>query len=178
MNLIELLFAVALIMVLMVIIGRFAKRCYTANNEGVAGTHQQANNKLADATWNNRHCLVQIGSDSNHVNLCNQATRPYGFTKDAPGAQGDLIQVGFLSCNVGTILLNAIAAVAQNADVFTSATPGYVTTAPLAAGSYWKVGYAKEASQETQDAEYLVEVEPQSTVLVIVDANGNKTLAI
>ena len=151
----------------------------TANNEGIAGTHKQANSKMADATWANRHSLVQIGSDANHVNLCNQATEPYGFTQDAPAAAGDIIQVEFLSSRVGTILLLFTGAGAQMQGVYTSSTPGYVQAGvPAAAGTYWRVGKTKEATQETQDGEYLAEVEPQAPQKVLIDGNGNATLTI
>jgi hypothetical protein len=140
----------------------------TANNEGVAGTHKQATSKLADAAWSNRHCLVMIGSDANHVNLCTQATMPYGFTQDAPASTGSPIQTEFLGAHVGTILLNATGALAQGVDVFTSATAGYVAGLPATAGTYWKVGTTKEAAQETQDGEYLVEVEPIRPIKTVV----------
>ncbi|HEX4085913.1 MAG TPA: hypothetical protein VHY22_13450 [Chthoniobacteraceae bacterium] len=150
----------------------------TANNEGVAGTHKQATTKLPDAAWNSRHLLVQIGSDSNHVNLCNQASRPYGFTQDAPASAGDPIQVEFLSGHIGTCLMNATGPLAQDVGVFTCATPGYVSGLPNAAGTYWLVGHTKEATQETQDAEYLVEVEPNRPMKVVVDGNGNASCIV
>ena len=146
-----------------------AQRRRTANNEGVAGTHKQATTKLADAAFAARHLLVKIGTDSAHVNVAGAGDDPYGFTQDQAAAGGDPIQVEFLGPHVGTILLNATGALAQGVGVYTAAG-GYIQGEPAVAGTYFKVGVTKEATQETQDGEYLVEVESIKPLKVVVIA--------
>lgn len=108
-------------------------------NDVDAGVHDDLQITL-EAAVATRHLLLKAGVAARSALLGTVADRPIGFAEDE-GAIGDKIAFYPLGFGKRTVLGISAAAIVSGAQL-TSAANGKVITTPVAAGTYWVVGYA------------------------------------
>jgi hypothetical protein len=118
---------------------------------------------LLEAAVATRHLLVRKGTASNQVLLGTATDRPLGFAEDE-GAIGDTIAIHPLGLGGRTVLGVASAAIAANA-LLSPAASGKLRTLPVAAGTYWVIGYAITAAGADGDQLELVSCVPYSVTV-------------
>ena len=134
------------------------------------GTHIKAYGKKADGAIPTRFLLVKQGTDADHVDLCGAGDLPMGICSDEAAAAEDGVAVQSLVATDETRKMVASEAIAANAEVYTAAS-GKIQDEPVVAGTYFKVGVARQAAGVDGD---LIEVEPCFPQrLVVIAALGN-----
>ena len=141
----------------------------TANSESTAGVHEMGIfSKLADVAFPSRHLLVMAGSDADHVTLAQANTPAIGLTDDQPYGDSHPLNVRIPGAVKGTQLVVANGALAQEVDIYQAAN-GQVQAEPAVAGTYYRIGRTKAATQESLDGLFLVEavLTPPKKVVVL-----------
>ena len=151
-----------LLSIISIVIGGFRNRRSTANAEGLAGTHERAIHRTADAAITARHSLVKKGTDNDHIAIAGAADLPYGTVDDEP-ATGDRVAVQLLGRGP-TKRMIASGALASGIEVFTAAF-GQVQARPSATGTYWFVGVTITASANSGD---IIEVNDTQPVKLVI----------
>lgn len=127
-------------------------------------THQESVSKLADAAHSYRYLLVKPGTDADHIAVNGAADKPLGVCSDTPEAAEDIVDVHLLGATRHTRLCVASEAIANGADIYTAAA-GKVQDEPAAAGTFWRIGKARNAAGADLD---LIEVETHDPIKVVV----------
>lgn len=118
------------------------------------GTHKGNITKLADGAIATRFLLVEIGSDANHVAVCNGTTdKPLGVCTDEAAAAEDPVNVALLGSAGSTLKMVAAGNITAGDYVATTAA-GKIQTA---VSTQYVVGRALEAA--TADGQ-VIEVDP------------------
>lgn len=142
------------------------RRCVRFNALG-DGTHEKLSLR-ADAAITTKHLLMKRGSDANHAAvIASAATEPLGVCPDEAAAQEDPIAVILLGVVKRTVLMVAQGSINADVDVY-SYGDGTITTVPVTAGTYWKVGKSRTAGSAGAE----MEVEPCMPVRTNVVANA------
>lgn len=128
------------------------------------GTHPGTVSKKTDAALSTRHLLTKHGSDSAHVAICTDGDKPLGPVADTATAAEALVAVGILGVNPETMLMVAAEAIALDAPVYTE-DAGKIQGLPVAAGTYYFVGYAMNAAAADGD---LVEVQHCTPIATVI----------
>jgi hypothetical protein len=108
------------------------------------GTHEDTITKLADAAQLTRFLLVKAGSDAEHIAVNGANDLPLGVCPDEPSAAEAEATVQLFGCARSTRLMVASKPIAANVEIFTAAA-GKVQDAPVAPGTYYRVGRALRA---------------------------------
>ena len=116
-----------------------------------------------EAAVGTRHLLLRKGTGSNQVLVGTATDRPWGFAEDE-GAVGDIIAMHPLGLGGRTVLGVASAAIAANA-LLSPAASGKVRTLPVAAGTYWVIGYAQTAAGADGEQIEIVSCVPYSVTV-------------
>lgn len=131
------------------------------------GTHHTLSLR-ADAAIATKFLLVKRGSDAKHAAVCAAASdEPLGVCTDEATDAEDGIAVQLLGTVKSTVLMVAQGSINADVDVY-SYGDGTVTTVPVAAGTYWKVGKSRTAGAAGLE----MEVEPCLPVRTNVVANA------
>ena len=139
-----------------------AKTLIFANT--ATGTHPGHITRLADAAITESYCLVEIGSDADHIALCNAGSdTPIGVATDEAEAAGDAIAVSLLGSASSTLKVRTGANVSAGDFIVTNAN-GKAIPLPVAAGSYYIVGRTLHAAISGE----LVEFDPCLPTLRVV----------
>lgn len=125
------------------------------------GTHDGNITKKTDAAIATRYLLVEIGSDADHVSVCNAiADKPLGVCTDEAGAAEELVNVALLGCSKRTLLCVSGAAIAQGAYLATTAAG----KAQTAVSTQFIFGRALQAAA---GADEVIEFDPLPTAVAI-----------
>lgn len=135
------------------------------------GTHECATTKLADEVIATRFLLVKPGSDASHVAINGAGDKPLGICSDEAAAAEDLVAVQFLSATDKTRLVVGSEAIADGADIYTAAS-GKVQDEPGTAGTYYRIGKARQACSGDGVA---FEIETHLPIKVVVVAAFTST---
>ncbi len=126
--------------------------------------------KAADAAISTRFLLVKPGSDADHVAVNGAGDKPSGVCTDEADAAEDLVNVASLNATDETRKLVASEAIAHGADLYTAAS-GKVQDEPAVAGTYYRIGKARQAASADGD---VIEAETHSPIkVVVIAALGN-----
>ncbi|HEX3855957.1 MAG TPA: hypothetical protein VHY30_01530 [Verrucomicrobiae bacterium] len=110
--------------------------------------------KLSDAAIT-RRCLIKLGTDENHINVCGTGDIPLGATRDgsclAAAINVSYAQFGLYSRELEGIASGAIAA----GDMIVPGAAGAVRTLPAVGGTYYIIGRAKTAAADGQPVVYV-----------------------
>lgn len=107
----------------------------------------------ADAVFAERYLLVKTGSTGAHIALSGTADIPKGFITDVPDVIGDEVAVAMLGLRAEGGIGVASGAIANDALLVPGAN-GTVRTLPGAAGTYYIIGRATKAADDTDRVEY------------------------
>lgn len=140
------------------------------------GTHVNAITLLATAAVGTRYFLGKRGADVSHVAVVAAAAdEPLCVLTDEADAAEDPIDCELLAITNRTVPMVAGAVIGLDLAVYSSGD-GKVIVKPTAAGTYWKVGIARQAATADGD---VIEVEPcKPRKLVVIAALGNANGAI
>lgn len=130
------------------------------------GVHEEGMSKAADAALTARFLLVKPGSDADHIAVNGAADKPSGIATDEAEDAEDLVNVASLNATDETRKLVASEAIAHGADLYTAAS-GKVQDEPAVAGTYWRIGKARQAASANND---VIEAETHSPIKVVVIA--------
>lgn len=128
------------------------------------GTHEGSITKRADAALAVPYLLVKHGSDGNHIAACGASDIPFGVAQEDPAAAEDPLTVEILGLSKRSLLMVASEAITVGEAVFTAAS-GKVQNLPVAAGTYYQVGYAMTAAGADGDT---VEVQHHAPIARVV----------
>jgi len=127
---------------------RNATHAIALNAYGSTGTRASLM-KTTDAAFATANSVVMVGSDADHVDLCDASKRPLGLCPDTP-ASGDQTTVALFgrSLDGQTKRAYGSAACTLNTEAMVDASnPGQVKNLPAStAGSYWVVGVFAETT--------------------------------
>jgi hypothetical protein len=136
------------------------------------GAHDKAKlSYYADAAHAYRFLLVKPGTDLKHLALCGESDEPMALCTDQPSAAEDRVATIGLATAGETVLMVGSEAIAKDAWVYTAAS-GQVQDEPAIAGTYYRVGKAREACSA---ANVQFEVEPCAPIKLVVVAAFTST---
>jgi hypothetical protein len=130
------------------------------------GVHEDAITKRADGAIATRFLLVKEGSDDDHVAACGASDFPVGIASDEAEAAEDPVAVQFLNATSLTRKVVASEAIDVGETIYTAAS-GKVQNEPAAAGTFYRIGVAKQDSAADGD---VIEIETHAPVKVVVIA--------
>lgn len=104
------------------------------------GTHPHTLPHLrSDADITTRHLLMKRGSDANHFAVCGAGDLPLGPCPDEPELES-MGAIALLGLVPETLLMIPVENIAIDTEVFTAAG-GKIQDTPVAAGTYYSIGY-------------------------------------
>jgi len=128
------------------------------------GTHEGKITRLTDAVISSKYLLVEIGSDGEHVAVCNSANDiPLGVATDEAEAAGDPVNVALLGSAASTLVVTTGAAVTEG-DFLTCNASGQAVKLTATPGAYYIIGRALHSSNSGE----LVEFDPTVPVQRVV----------
>jgi hypothetical protein len=127
------------------------------------GVHEGAVPTVLEAAVTVENLLLQRGTASNGSIINVQANRPWGIAKEE-GVIGDTISMEPLGLGGPTTLLVASGVIPSGSRLATD-NGGKVRVLPVAAGTYWVVGYALTAATGDNDVVECVTMVPMQVVV-------------
>lgn len=127
------------------------------------GTHSGNITRILENTFTSSHLLAKQGTSANLVDVCSALDLPIGTITDE-GAASDAVNLALLGSASSTLTMVASEAISAGTHVYAAAA-GKVSTLPVAAGTYYRVGVA--LTDATGDGATL-EVDPYAPSTVTV----------
>jgi len=145
-------------------------------NENVAlVTYREKLRLKADAATS-RYLLVCFGSDASHAAICEADDMPLGNSDDAPEAAEDPFTVWLFGLICQERIVIASEAISAGEDVYTAAG-GKVQDEPAVAGTYWKVGTARQSASGNNDKLAIIPCKPVKLVVIAALTSTDGTAA-